>query len=169
MGRRVITAKDVAVGLRAEVAAERRALGKPATIPGGRITARPRGDILAARAMAPQADDYKMRLLKYIPAEIVAGFLAIDGIIKSTTEVSVVVSWIVFFVLLVLTPFYAWRITTEPNKPTAKADIIVSTIAFFVWVFALGGPFSSLGWYLPIYGAILLIVYTLTIPVFVGK
>lgn len=143
MGRRVITAKDVS-------------------------TFTTMGAQRAAGAQ-PGLDDYASKLLKYIPAEIVAGFVAIDGIIKSVTDVPAAVGWIVFLVLLVLTPFYIWRVTTEADKSLAVAQIAVSTIAFFVWVFAVGGPFSSLGWYMPLYGAVLLVLYTLTVPVFVGK
>ncbi len=122
-----------------------------------------------AEGAKPELNDYKSKLLKYIPAEIVAGFVAIDGIIKSVTDVPAVVGWIVFLVLFALTPFYIWRITAEPDKPAATSQIVVATIAFFVWVFAVGGPFSSLGWYMPLYGAVLLVLYTLAIPVFVGK
>jgi hypothetical protein len=139
MGRRVVTAKDVAAELR------------------------------AARAVAPQADGYLTRLMKYIPGEIVAGFLLINTLIDSAADVATVVPWIVFFVFLVGTPLYTWRVTNEPGKSLAKTDIVVATIAFAIWVFALGGPFSELGWYLPVYGSILLIIYTLAIPAFVGK
>jgi hypothetical protein len=113
----------------------------------------------------PKVDDYITKLLKYIPAEIVAAFLFIDGLIKSLSQPSAVVFWIVFIVLLILTPLYMWRVTTEPDKPAAVAQIIIATFGFFVWVFAIGGPFSTLGWYLPVYGSILLVVYTLVIPI----
>lgn len=74
-----------------------------------------------------------------------------------------------FLALLALTPLYIWRATTEAGKPAAKAQIIVSTISFAVWVFALGGPFASLGWYIPAYGALLLPIYTIAVPAIAGK
>lgn len=142
MGRRVVTAKDAAAGGGADV----------------------------ARAGAKvEIDDYMTKLAKYIPGEIIAAYVAIDGIIKSATKFSGGVYWIVFLALLVLTPLYIWRVTTEPPKKAAISQIVVSTIAFFVWVFALGGPFASLGWYLPVYGAVLLVIYTAAIPVVVGR
>jgi hypothetical protein len=39
----------------------------------------------------------------------------------------------------------------------------ISTGAFAVWVFALGGPFASLVFYRPSYGSIVLIMYTLVV------
>jgi len=34
-----------------------------------------------------------------------------------------------------------------------------------VWVFALGGPFALCGWYNPVYGSILLPVFTLLVAI----
>lgn len=141
MGRRVVTEKDVMVF-------KSHSLG----------------------AKAPEApDDYKTKLIKYIPAEIVAAFVTVDGIVRSASQLSAQVYWLVFLALLALTPLYMWRVTTEAGKPAARAQIIVSTISFAVWVFALGGPFAGLAWYLPVYGALLLPIYTIAVPVIVGK
>jgi hypothetical protein len=120
---------------------------------------------------APQAqiDDYPTKLIKYIPAEIVATFVVVDGILRSAPQVPTAVYWIIFFVLLILTPLYIWRVTTEPNEPPAIAQILISTCSFFVWVFALGGPFSYLDWYQPVYGALVLPIFTLVIPIVVEK
>lgn len=142
MGRRVVTAKDAVAPAGAEV-----------TKAGAKV----------------EIDDYKTKLAKYIPGEIIAAYVAIDGIVKSATKFSDAAYWIAFLLLLVLTPLYIWRVTTEPPKKAATAQIIVSTIAFFVWVFAIGGPFASLSWYVPVYGALLLVIYTTAIPVVVGR
>lgn len=42
----------------------------------------------------------------------------------------------------------------------AVGQVLISTIAFVVWVFAIGGPFASLDWYKPVYGGIALILVT---------
>lgn len=109
-------------------------------------------------------DGYQDRLLKYIPADINAAWLALTGIVKSVTTIpQSTVLWILFGILLVLTPLWTWQQTSEPQKPPALTQILVSTGAFFVWVFALGDPFSSLNFYQPVYGSILLILYTLIV------
>jgi hypothetical protein len=109
-------------------------------------------------------DGYQDRLLKYIPADINAAWLAFTGIIKSVASVpQSTVLWILFGILLVLTPIWVWKQTSDARKPNAVTQIVVSTGAFFVWVFALGDPFTSLSFYQPVYGSILLILYTLIV------
>ena len=139
------------------------------------------GDVMAAPPVSDKAtkappdtattkpDDYATRLLKYIPAEIVAAFLVISAMLNEAEDLAEVVPWIVFGVLLVMTPLYLWRVTREKEKPLAMSHLVVGTIAFAIWVFALGGPFADLSWYQTIYGSVLLIVYTLSIPIFIGK
>lgn len=109
-------------------------------------------------------DGYQDRLLKYIPADINAAWLALTGIIKSAASVpQTTVLWILFGILLILTPIWVWKQTSESRKPNAVTQIVLSTGAFFVWVFALGDPFTSLSFYQPVYGSILLILYTLIV------
>lgn len=115
-------------------------------------------------------DGYQDRLLKYIPADVNAAWLALTGIVKSATDIPQnTVLWILFVVLLILTPIWTWYNTSEPKKPPAITQIVVSTGAFFVWVFASGEPFTSLSFYRSAYGAILLILYTLIVAKFVPK
>jgi hypothetical protein len=120
-------------------------------------------------ARVPEVDSYFTKILKYIPAEIISGYVAINAIFKSISDVSIVFHWIVVAALTALTALYIWRLTNEPQKPVAVSQIVISTIAFVVWVFALGGPFAEMGWYQYYYGAILLVMYTLAVPVLVGK
>ncbi len=124
---------------------------------------------LGAGASRQEPDDYQTRVVKYIPVEIVAAFIAVESVINSTAQLSAAAHWLIFFALFALTPLYMWRVTSEKNKPPAKTQILVSMLSFFIWVFALGGPFSSLNWYQPVYGALLLPIFTVAIPVINGK
>lgn len=111
-------------------------------------------------------DGYQDRLLKYIPADINAAWIVVIGIVKTITKLPQnTVLWVLFFIFLILTPIWIWLGTKELKKPIAKTQIIVSTIAFFVWVFALGEPFSTSfkDFYEPAYGSILMILYTLIV------
>ena len=58
---------------------------------------------------------------------------------------------------------WIFKQTSEPKKPPAFTQILLSTGAFIIWVFALGEPFSSLTFYRPVYGSISLILYTLIV------
>ena len=113
-----------------------------------------------------KVDGYQERLLKYIPADINAIWIFVTGIVKSDNSIPQSTAlWIVFVILLILTPFWIWHGTKESKKPVATTQIIVSTVAFFVWVFALGEPFSTSfkDFYRPGYGSILLAFYTLIV------
>ncbi len=114
------------------------------------------------------ADSYFEKLMKYIPADIVAAYVALDGILKEGANDPVWLTWAVFLALLVLTPFYiCYRKTDPPGLTFSKTfHWVASTVAFAVWVFALGGPFAvTFAWYKPVYGSVLLIITTLTLPV----
>jgi len=108
------------------------------------------------------ADSYADRLLKYIPSEVIAVYLTVDAILKSATDMRIPVLWVVFLVLLVATPFYLWRVANIVKKD----QIAISTLAFIVWVFAMGGPFISLSFYHPVYGAVALPLFTFLVPIY---
>ncbi len=108
-------------------------------------------------------DGYFDRVIKFIPSDVVGAWLAVTGIIKSldpSASGSSVVQWIAFAVGVVLTAGWTWRQTTEPGTSTATLQILMSTIAFVVWVIALGGPFAMLPGYKEYYGSLLLIGFT---------
>jgi hypothetical protein len=115
-------------------------------------------------------DEYKDRLVKLIPAEVVAVYLFISGLVSATDPEKTpqgLVLTIVFVVLLLLTLPYLSRVARVTNP----LQLGISTGAFVVWVFSLGGPFVYLMKlvgleYQPIYGAIVLPIYTFAVPIF---
>lgn len=113
---------------------------------------------MAEGTVETQADDYSTRLLKYIPAEVVAVYVFVEGLVKQSSDTSSIQTllWIVFVAIFFMTPLYLWRV----QKVQKWIQLVVSTIAFAVWVFSLGGPFAVLAWYKPIYGAVLLPLFT---------
>ncbi|WP_340110989.1 hypothetical protein [Maribellus mangrovi] len=109
-------------------------------------------------------DTYSDRLMKYIPAEIIALYLTFDTIIRSaqTQPDSIgVINWIIFFfcflaIILVL---------VKKDNVKSLVQISISLGAFIVWIFALGGPFKeTFDWYRELYGALLLPAYTFLVP-----
>jgi hypothetical protein len=108
-------------------------------------------------------DGYFDRLFKYIPAELVAGYIFVLGVVKQLTEAGEirVFQWSLFVVFCILTPLYLWRI----QKVKKLQQHIISLLSFIVWVFALGGPFTLCSWYNPLYGSILLPVFTLVVAI----
>ncbi|BCL34475.1 hypothetical protein [Nostoc sp. MS1] len=120
---------------------------------------------LESKSNEVKIDGYFDKLIKYIPSEIVGGWIAIIGLVKSVSNIPTnIILWVLLVIFTGLTALYILKQTSEPKKPLAIKQTIISTIAFIVWVFALGEPFNSLNFYNPIYGSILLILYNLTIP-----
>lgn len=117
-------------------------------------------------------DSYFEKLLKYIPADIVAGYVAIAGILQEHNNDPLWVTWAVFGILLVLTPFYVCYVKTDPPGFHQKKLFhwVTACLAFTAWVFALGGPFAAtFAWYKPYLGSVVLILTTLIIPVLEGR
>lgn len=111
-------------------------------------------------------DNYRESILKFIPTEVVTLYLTIYGIaFAARNEIPFgAIAWIIFAVGIIGTPLYL--MFAEGVKD--KLHIMISTLAFVVWVFALGGPFLQLSWYNLVYGAILLPIYTFFIPIIAG-
>lgn len=115
---------------------------------------------IALKEATPQPDDYKSRLFKYIPSEVVALYLTLEAIVLPSEEMSVGLHWFVFVIGIVAVILYLWRM----QKVSKRTQLLISTVAFIVWIFAIGGPFAHLSMYSPLYGKILLPVYTFLIP-----
>jgi hypothetical protein len=114
-------------------------------------------------AGAPQQPDentYRDRLFKYIPGEVVTLYLLLSAIIAPPDSPHFL-RWVVFFACLIGTPLYL----RFPQKVAVPVQLVISTIAFAVWVFALGGPFSDIPGYKPIYGAVALPVFTFFVAI----
>lgn len=113
---------------------------------------------------------YFEKLIKYIPGELVAAYLAIDGVLREAALATPTwMYWVAFSALLILTPLYViFRPThNEFADHSARFHALAATVAFCVWVFALGGPFA-ITWpevYRPVFGSLLLIITTLALPV----
>ena len=66
---------------------------------------------------------------------------------------------------VILTPLWLLYATDVPEKPKAVFQAVVGTVAYLVWVFALSGAVLFPGWYNPVYGEVLLPVFTLIVAI----
>lgn len=140
MGREVITEQDV------QNAKVRRAAA---------------GSVAGSSEPIPTVDKYGDRLIKYIPSEVVGVYITLNTLLKTAGDQIPKndLKWMVFGFLLFMTPIYLWRI----QKVKKYQQLIIATISFLVWVFALGGPFVQIHWYSSFYGALLLPIYSFTL------
>jgi hypothetical protein len=130
------------------------------------ISARDTG-IIGARAEAVE-DNYVTKIIKYIPGESLAAYLAATGIIAAAAEDIPVrtVLWIIAGFLFAFT--FLWVLFGAGGRreglPLPFYQAIVSTVAFAVWAFVVsGGTLIGAGWH-PVYGSLLGIGVTLLVP-----
>lgn len=121
----------------------------------------------AAMDSETKEDNYLAKVVKYIPGEITAAYVAAAGALetaKSTVPLETML-WVVGAVLFVLSPIWILVATAESNKPRPVFHAVAAPIAFAAWVFALGGPFAFQQWYVPVYGTLVLLLATFVIPI----
>jgi hypothetical protein len=85
------------------------------------------------------ADEYFDKVVKYVPADVVAAWTAAVAVIKGT--VGIPTAWLLLICLIAglgLTFWWTLRQTAEKSQPPATKQAIVASVAFLVWVLALG-------------------------------
>jgi xanthine/uracil permease len=122
------------------------------------------------RGIGTSRNEYVERVAKYIPAEIVAGYLAINGMIEAADPENAArlgLAWGLFVIGVIVTPVYL----TMVGKPTGQQRITVwiSTFAFVVWAYALGGPFEMSGYHNGLLGSVAVGVVTWLSGLFVPQ
>jgi branched-subunit amino acid transport protein AzlD len=122
----------------------------------------PKDALRLGDAKSSEADDYLGRLANYIPAEIVALYVATSNAVQPKNEKHLCIALLVVFLInFLLVPVYFWFATTREGEKPLWPQIVLATIAFPVWVFAIGGPFTScFGWYERWMGSIVLAFVT---------
>jgi hypothetical protein len=107
-----------------------------------------------------EVDNYFDKIVKLIPSDIVVAWTFVSTLITSAQDVpTATVLWVAFVFGVVITGVWTYVQTKRAVRQT-----LVSTIAFAVWVFALGGPFATMDWFRSLYGTLALVAYTLIAP-----
>ncbi len=103
--------------------------------------------------------DFLGRLIRLIPGEVIALYTAGAGIIPQESQKVWLTIW-AGFCLLGTAALRIWgtRDATR-NKSTDWAHVAISTGAFVVWLYSLGGPFELFGVYVPFVGTLLVLAY----------
>ncbi len=131
--------------------------------------------------MAREVNDtqpYSDKLVKLIPSEIIGAYMVLSNILgynagniqasvlpKPVTEndLKPILLQVVFFVLLILTPVYLRKVSKVNNV----TQLGVTTFSFIIWVYTLGGPFVVWGLYYSLIGSVVLVLWSVIIPLFV--
>ena len=101
------------------------------------------------------ADDNLSKLLKYIPAEVVAAWVCVDTFVRSA-NLSHNVYLVVFVILVVfaIIDIVFWR------KVKRLWQIVLSLAAFGIYVWSMGGPFTVYSCYNAAWGGLGAILIT---------
>jgi hypothetical protein len=94
------------------------------------------------------ADGYLTRIVKYVPTEFVTIFLTLNSFVGDATgsksdKLSVSQYWVVFGVLLAANLIYMFFATRQSSQPPATTQVIVSTLLYAIFIYAVGGPFKE--------------------------
>lgn len=109
-------------------------------------------------------DTFTDRIVKLIPADVVAGWLAVTSAIKAAAKVpSEQTLWIIFAFGVLFAAAWTWKQTYIKDARLPYIQTVVSTIAFCVWAYATGG--ASPQWpgdlYQPLTATLVLVGFSL--------
>ncbi|MEJ7651757.1 MAG: hypothetical protein WKF57_22335 [Nakamurella sp.] len=118
--------------------------------------------------LATGGDPYGDRVAKYIPAEFVATYLAAQSLVSAAANSATLGKWllvVVGLVLLIVLPVYIRRKAAAESKPW-RMQSTISSIAFVIWVYALGVLPTLFGFYEALVGGIVVLMYSFLVGVF---
>lgn len=119
----------------------------------------PSGQDLKSLPKSSAYDNYYARLVKLIPSEIIAFYLALDGIASAMKDKDTML-WIAFGNAVIGAWFYLGQLANV----TRLTQRFLTVFALVLWVYVFGGPFVQFSWYDPAYGKFLLVIYTFFVP-----
>jgi hypothetical protein len=109
------------------------------------------------------AQDYLERVAKYVPAEVIAAYLAVVPIITATTDggtLRTTLHAIIFAACLILTPLYL-SFMAQAGQPK-RIHMLIGATAFLVWGYSItGGFFADVHWYQAGIAVVVLIIFSL--------
>lgn len=92
-----------------------------------------------AGSASQSLDDFLEAIAKLVPVEIVAVYMLVKGLSPSGDGLPLAFEIVIYAALVGLTVAYLNRFGgTVPNK---HAQVIIGTISFVVWSYAIGGTF----------------------------
>ena len=112
----------------------------------------------AVRAVDAKPDEYLDRVAKYVPAEVVGGYVSLDGILSPAAHAQASTAGppaanfgsallttlsslpgIIFLFCLLAAPLYVYVIARRARTTVWKAQAFISMLAFIVWAYAIKG------------------------------
>jgi hypothetical protein len=117
------------------------------------------GKDLKSPSTSAAYDTYYSRLVKLIPSEVIAFYLALDGIASVMKDKDTML-WIAFGNAVI----GAWIYLGQLANVRGFVQRFLTVFALVIWIYVFGGPFVQFSWYDPAYGKFILVIYTFFIP-----
>jgi len=105
--------------------------------------------------------DYLEKVSRLIPNELIAGYLAMFGLVPliQKGDNHIIAFWCIFILCLILTPIYLHS-QSEKNKPK-KMHLFISSMAFVIWAYVTTGKTLIPEYHDAAIASILLIAFSL--------
>lgn len=151
---------------RADVAAAKRAAAEMAYTSSGDVDMGGPDVSLGSKVKAAKPDQWYEKLAKYIPAEALGLYIALDSFVRGSLERPglgaeqrvELVSWL--FVALAAAIAFNYAYMRRVWNVRRLFQIGASTLALIAYVIGLGGAFEAAGWTTPFHGGMVLILTT---------
>jgi hypothetical protein len=112
---------------------------------------------------------YLDRLIKMIPTEVIGLYLVGSGIVPTSQDIipkmALVIWALICLIAVVIVRIYGTYDQTKQH-PVDWPHVVISSVAFLVWVYTIGGPFAAFGLTVPWIGSLLVLVWTFFVPIF---
>jgi len=130
-----------------------------------RIRRKDVGATPVAREKGAGLKDYLERLMKMIPAEVVGLYLIGSGIVPEGQRTGLLVWSIACLIGVVVVRAYG---TADPEKDQTPqwSVVLISSGAFVIWIYSLGGVFELYKLHVPYIGSLLVLAWTFFVPIF---
>lgn len=141
------------------------------------------------RPAVKEDDTYIQKIIKYIPAEIMAGYTALVGYLSVSSNAEIPPHYksyyiILLIILIVITPVWTYFAVIDNHasesvhqKKRAIFQAFIATVAFIIWVYTIGNVLlkavlchcnstacADCAAYSPVLGSIILVLFTLMTP-----
>ena len=148
MNRNIITKADIA-----QMSAATTAGDVPKTLDTKPPASAPQAAAAPGGVVVPTEDDYITKLLKYIPIEILGAYLFMQTVVNSNVTTSHALAiWLLCLLIgagILTFAYDRWVLSI-----VRLTQLLMSVLAFAVYVFAMGGWFATTGWYHQWYASI---------------
>lgn len=118
-----------------------------------------------SRGSGEELKQYLDRLMRVIPGEVVGLYLIGSGFVPEGQRAGHI-AWFAFcFTALIVIRVFG---NTDParNQQPQPVPIVLSVVAFVIWVYTIGGPFREFGMDVPWIGSLLVLAWSFVIPYF---